>query len=462
MDVKKIDGLDILDKITDGFYVLDSNWHFIYLNQVAENMFNRPKGSLLGSSLWEQFPQIIELPIFSYFHLAMKKQQSVSFELYYPLKNQWFDFRAYPSKETLSVYFVNITSSKRKSIKREQHYQSLFTNNPDAVYSFDIKGRYISVNKALEELTGYRESELIDQSFHHLIAKEDLEKTMYFFNEAANGLSQTYYCKIIHKSGRLIHCKVTNIPITIENKVIGVYGICKDITLQKVAEESIEKAEKLSLVGQLSASIAHEIRNPLTTLKGFLQLIKKEKEVNPTHLEILLNEMNRIEMITSELLLLAKPQAVQFTNGNIKDTINDVVTLLQSQALMKNIEIIFEYEKVGSISYVSNQLKQVFINLIKNAIESMTDGGVIKVVLFDYSQENILIEVIDQGCGISDDLAPNIGMPFYSTKEKGTGLGMLTTFKIINEHNGKIEFKSKLGEGTTFRVFLPKIGLYSK
>ncbi|WP_261177956.1 ATP-binding protein [Anaerobacillus sp. CMMVII] len=218
----------------------------------------------------------------------------------------------------------------------------------------------------------------------------------------------------------------------------------------------MENSEKLSLVGQLSASIAHEIRNPLTTLKGFLQLIKSQGEFTPTYIDLMLSEMDRIESITSELLLLAKPQAIEFQEENMKDIIFDVVTLLQSQALMKNVEIIFLYEEVGSIYCVSSQMKQVFINIIKNAIEAMSEAGVIYVRLTNLDKYYILIEVIDEGCGIPEELASNIGLPFYSTKEKGTGLGMLTTYKLVNDHGGTITFDSKVGEGTTFKIQLPR------
>ncbi|WP_216831056.1 PAS domain-containing sensor histidine kinase [Alkalihalobacterium elongatum] len=456
MNITQLDTFDILDKITDGFYALDSNWNFIYLNSEAEKILNRSKEKLLGKCVWDEFADAIDLPMYTHYLSAMESQQSVNFDFYYPSMKQWFDVRAYPSSEGLSVYFLDITDLKRKNIQRDQHYQSLFTNNLDAVYSFDLAGRYMSVNKALEKLSGYSEEDLVNQSFYSFVVEEDIQKAIYYFGEAVRGTPQTFNCKVNHKNGRVIHCKMTNIPITVEDKITGIYGICKDITLQKAAEESIEKAEKLSLVGQLSASIAHEIRNPLTTLKGFLQLIQAQEEINPVHIEILLSEMERIELITSELLLLAKPQAVELGEENIKETLNDVITLLQSQALMKNIDIVFEYDHVDAISCVNNQVKQVFINLIKNAIEAMSDGGVIKVVLFDFSQDTVLIEIVDQGCGISKELAPNIGLPFYSTKEKGTGLGMVTTYKIINDHGGKIDFESTSGEGTTFRVYLPK------
>ncbi|QOY35418.1 PAS domain S-box protein [Anaerobacillus isosaccharinicus] len=456
MNIKIFDAVNILDRITDGICVLDRDWNFLFLNNAAEKFIERSKENMIGKCVWEEFPVLVELPIFSYYQYAMENQELVNFDFYNPILQQWYDVRAYPSNDGLTVYFFDITERKRNSIRTNEYYQSLFTNNPNAVYSFDLIGRFLEVNKAIEELTGYSEEELLYMTYHTLILEEDLEKTKCYFQEAVKGLPQNYECRIIRKSGRVIHTKVTNIPITVDHEIVGVYGIARDITLEKIAEENIEKSEKLSLVGQLSASIAHEIRNPLTTLKGFLQLLRGENEISPNYIEIMLSEMNRIESITSELLLLAKPQAIEFQHEEFKEILHDVVTLLQSQAFMKNIDIVFNCEEVGAIYCVSNQMKQVFINLIKNAIEAMGEGGVVFVNLRNFDKYHVIIEVIDQGCGIPDELAPNIGMPFYSTKEKGTGLGMLTTYKLVNDHGGEITFKSKVGQGTTFRVKLPR------
>ncbi|RXJ04548.1 PAS domain S-box protein [Anaerobacillus alkaliphilus] len=456
MRIQKLDTLEILDRITDCFYMLDLNWNFSYVNINAANLFHRSKEELLGKCLWEMFPEVVHLPIYHDFHFAMVKQKPIHIDFYYPPEKLWFDVRAYPSDEGLSVYFLDITACRRSSIQTSQYYESLFINNPEAVCCFNLEGRFVDVNKGLEELTGYTEQELFNLDFQSLVVDEDLERTNMMFKRAIKGEAQNYEIRIRRKSGRIIHIKATDIPITLDDEVVGVFGIAKDITLQKLAEENIENSEKLSLVGQLSASIAHEIRNPLTTLKGFLQLIQENNEIAPNYISIMLSEMDRIELITSELLLLAKPQAAEFQEESIGDIIHNIVTLLQSQALMKNIEITFSFEEVGKIYCVSNQIKQVFINILKNAVEAMDQGGIIHVKLSNIDKYTILIEVIDQGCGIPDDVAPYIGLPFYSTKEKGTGLGMLTTYKLVNDHGGKISFVSKEGEGTTFKIQLPR------
>lgn len=391
----------------------------------------------------------------------MAKQVSLNFEFYNPVIKKWFDIRVFPSKEGLSVYFLDITSKKNKSIEQGQYYESLFKNNPDGVYSLDVKGRYIHINKAGQVLLGRQEADIINKSYHFIIHNDELEKTNYHFNEALKGIPQEFESKVVHKNGQTIPIMVTNIPIIIDNQVIGIYGIAKDITLQKVAEESLTNLEKSKIVEQLAASIAHEIKNPLTTLKGFLELAKKRNECNIGHLNIMLSEIQGIESITNELLLLAKPQTIDFHKAEIRTIIEDVITLLQPQAMMEDIEIRLSCEEqVGTISCVSQQIKQVFINIIKNAIESMTDGGIVQVNIQSAKKDHVLIEVIDEGCGIPEENVSMIGLPFYSTKEKGTGLGMLTTYKLVENHGGKVGFESKLDEGTVFKVYLPKMPIF--
>jgi signal transduction histidine kinase len=293
-------------------------------------------------------------------------------------------------------------------------------------------------------------------SYIPLIASEEIEKTMEYFSKASNGSKQHYETIALHKNGQAIAVKVTNMPIIIHNEIVGVYGIAKDITKEKRTEKMLLESEKLTAVGQLAASIAHEIRNPLTSIKGFLQLYKNTmKETNSEYLNIMSDELSRIEMITGELLVLAKPQAHHFYNERVEKILDDVVTLLSSQALMNNVEVKVQLEDLPQIKCIANQLKQVFINLIKNAIEAMPDGGKITITARKHTSTSIIIQVADQGSGISEELLAKIGTPFYTTKDKGTGLGMMTTLKIIHTHGGTMNISSTIGKGTIIDINLP-------
>ncbi|WP_216829764.1 sensor histidine kinase [Alkalihalobacterium elongatum] len=171
-------------------------------------------------------------------------------------------------------------------------------------------------------------------------------------------------------------------------------------------------------------------------------------------LKIIDDELSRIQDISGELLILAKPQTNTNEKNEINQIIKEVVLLLETQAIMKSIQIeTFIFSENLWFNCDKSKIKQVLINLIKNAIEVM-DSGVITIEV-SLSEDKLIIMVADNGPGIPADRLHKIGEPFYSTKEKGTGLGLLTSFKIIEHHKGSMQVKSKVGEGTTFIVTLP-------
>ncbi|KAA0546667.1 hypothetical protein FZW96_15665 [Bacillus sp. BGMRC 2118] len=223
------------------------------------------------------------------------------------------------------------------------------------------------------------------------------------------------------------------------------------------SEKKLREADKLSLVGELAAGVAHEIRNPLTSLKGFTEILHRESKETDHHkyLKIMIDEIERINFIVSEFMVLSKPHLVQYTKTNITDIIQHVVTLLNTQAILKNIEIIPVL--VGEdfiIECEENQVKQVLVNIIKNSIESIQDGGTVSVKIIS-KDNNITIEVVDNGVGIPKETLSLLGKPFYTTKTDGTGLGIMVSKKIIQNHNGTLTIKSEEGKGTSVIITLP-------
>ncbi|WP_342430821.1 ATP-binding protein [Neobacillus sp. FSL H8-0543] len=236
----------------------------------------------------------------------------------------------------------------------------------------------------------------------------------------------------------------------------GLVIIGRDVTEAREMEERLRKTEKLSVVGELSASVAHEIRNPLTSLKGFVQLLQREDSKHQSYYQIMLDELNRINHIVSELLLLAKPQHIKFSKMSIQKVLNDVVSLLNVEASLYNVQIKENIpEEILFLECEPNQLKQLFINLIKNSIEATTSGGTITITVDQVENNQLSITIKDNGCGISKDRLERLGEPFYSSKEKGTGLGLTVSYKIVQSHRGTIQFDSEVDEGTTVQILFP-------
>lgn len=233
----------------------------------------------------------------------------------------------------------------------------------------------------------------------------------------------------------------------------------KDITEKLDMEAQIHKSETMHVLGELAAGIAHEIRNPMTALKGFIQLLEGSVEKNgrnEMYFNIIKTELTRIDSIVNEFLFLSKPQSVKYSKKELSEIMRETLDLLCAQAVLYNVQFEASYERnLPKIMCEPNQIKKVFINIIKNAIEVMPKGGVINVHIRKGQKGFVHITIEDQGSGISADKVQQLGKPFYTTKERGTGLGLMVTFKIIEEHKGTINIESEIGKGTTFHISLP-------
>ncbi|WP_432414454.1 CheR family methyltransferase [Bacillus altitudinis] len=235
-----------------------------------------------------------------------------------------------------------------------------------------------------------------------------------------------------------------------------VMRISEDITSQKQSEKMLMKSEMLSAVGQLAAGIAHEIRNPLTSLKGFLQLMIQSKKYQKDYADVMMSEFNRLESIINEFLVLSRSKSVKFEPVNVNLLLEEVIMVVESQAVLKGVSIQKNLApSLPHIQGIPNELKQVFLNILKNGIEAM-DGvtGVIQVTSLLKNEQMMLI-FEDQGKGIPEEEIGKLGEPFYTTKEKGTGLGLMMTIKIIESHGGTIRFESKSFEGTRVIITFP-------
>ena len=242
-------------------------------------------------------------------------------------------------------------------------------------------------------------------------------------------------------------------PIHDSDQVINrVVGSLRDITEMKITEEMIRNTEKLIFAGQLAVSIAHEVRNPLTTVRGMLQL--SGKEVKPHYYSTMMSELDRMNLIVSEFMILGKPQNVVFKEEHCLPILQEVLHVFDFQASMNGVTIRSEFIESLEIRCDRNQIKQMFLNILKNAIEALPFGGEIDIRL-DVENFYQRIRIHDNGEGMTDEVMRKIGEPFHTTKPDGNGLGMMIVRKIIASHKGRMTIDSKVGEGTTVDMFLP-------
>ncbi|WP_078382159.1 ATP-binding protein [Sutcliffiella halmapala] len=234
---------------------------------------------------------------------------------------------------------------------------------------------------------------------------------------------------------------------------VGIASMLHEAALEReIMRQEIARAEKLNTLGELAASIAHEVRNPLTVVKGFLQLMQKEeKEKNFPYIPLVLSELGRAESIINDYLNFAKPEFKKIEKVNLGELLSDVIMLLNPLALKNGVALDSYLENNVYMETDKNQFKQALVNIIKNAIEATPqEGRVFTKLLFNDNQTTIIVK--DNGHGMTKEQLSRIGTLFYSTKDKGTGLGTTVSIRIIETMNGKVEYASKLGKGTEVKL----------
>lgn len=238
--------------------------------------------------------------------------------------------------------------------------------------------------------------------------------------------------------------------------LMGIYTI-ENVKQKRTIDLELQRAEKLNVISQLAASVAHEVRNPMTSVRGFLQLLKEDEVITVkqnNYITIAIDELDHAQAIINDYLSLAKPHNEEKTLLNLSIEVKKAIELMTSFSTILDIDIKSELEENLCIQGNRGEVKQVLINIIKNGIESMDMGGLLYVKLYK-AAGFVFIEIKDTGKGMTESQLKKIGTPFYTTKEKGTGIGMTITYQLIQSMRGSIRVESKLGKGTTFTITFP-------
>ncbi|AEI41025.1 ATP-binding protein [Paenibacillus mucilaginosus] len=241
--------------------------------------------------------------------------------------------------------------------------------------------------------------------------------------------------------------------------LIGSYAQFRDITERYDLEKQIITSEKFSAIGKLAAGLAHEIRNPLTSVMGFIYLLREraKTESESGYLDLIYSELETMKQLVSDFVMMAKPGSPDRKDVVIEDLLRDTVRFMESQAKLTS-STITDYILTDETSMRIDpiQIKQVLINLIQNALEAMPDGGEVKIESRLVNPNSYQITISDEGIGMTDDEMREVMNPFFTTKEAGLGLGLSTCYRIIENHKGKLSFTSQKGRGTKFTIILPR------
>jgi PAS domain S-box-containing protein len=382
----------------------------------------------------------------------------------------WVDTTVVPflNEKGKPYQYIAIRTDISNLKKAEEDLKQTLKENIDIKFALDhssivtftdANGLITSVNDKFCEISKYSREEIIGKN--HRVLNSGLHSKAVFkglWETIIDGKIWKGELRNRAKDGAHYWVDTTIIPfLNEEGKPYQFLTIRNDITERKQTQEFLQRQEKLAAVGQLAAGVAHEIRNPLTSMKGyteFLQLDEKDPE-RLEFLNIILDEIERVNTIVDDFMVLAKPRAVELEEKNVIPVLKHVISLLEFEAKKKNVHLHFVYlEEIIQIECDEGRLKQVFLNFIKNGIEAMPDGGdlYVRTLIHDH---NVQISIQDTGVGIPKEKISKLGEPFFTTKKNGNGLGLMVSFKIIESHNGKVFVESELNKGTTFNILLP-------
>jgi len=333
----------------------------------------------------------------------------------------------------------------------EERFYKVFHYSPNSLtmYSLDSK-KFIDANECCLKMHGYTRDEFIDHTAQELNLWADMDNRAQFFKELMEkGFTHKLELKSRKKNGEIFDSLFSGVVIELNGEKC-ILGSHTDITELRRYQREISRLDTLNLIGEMAAGLAHEIRNPMTTVKGFLQLLgeKKEFELNKTIFNLMVSELDRANSIITEFLSLVKNKPIDLQAQNLNSILENLLPLIQSDAMLADIYVDLELTEVDNLLADDREMRQLILNLVRNGFESMSTGG--KLTIKTYMINNSVVLVVqDQGKGIDFNAIDKIGTPFFTTKDNGTGLGLATCYSIVARHNASIDFDTG-PSGTTF------------
>ncbi len=344
--------------------------------------------------------------------------------------------------------------------KSKQHLQDklsylntlIYTMN-ELCYIVDRNYRLTFANQKAVDITGFSLEEGIGKSIFEFVPDNDREKIRQRLELRFNQGDQTLYEHvIICKDGSELLIRVKSSPIIENNEITGILILSEDITQQRKVEREMARLGQLNTVGEMAASIGHEIRNPMTAVQGFLQIMGQNEKLieQQPYFELMLEELGRANSIITEFLSLAKDKMLDLQCRNLNKILTTLAPLLSADAIKDDKYISFVLGDIDDLLLDENEIRQLILNLVRNGLDAMSAGGTISIKT-SQEADSVVLAVQDEGGGIAPEIIDKIGTPFLSSKTNGIGLGLAVCYSIVDRHQARMEYETS-SKGTIFRV----------
>ncbi|NUE66513.1 two-component system sensor histidine kinase AtoS [Snodgrassella sp. ESL0253] len=369
------------------------------------------------------------------------------------------DFRLPLIRGELNEIVNGINSLAEKLRKTKTMNELILENTLDGVITVDNNGSITMLNPAAEKITGYQLQHILGQPYSTIVDDKNFHSPL--LDTLYNGIDHVGVEVDFPVTGRIIRISASTSHLkNHQGQIIGAVVIFKDITERKEVEKLIQQTERLVALGELMAGIAHEIRNPLAAVRGFVQYLQNDvpRTEQNEYIEIILKEVDSINQVIQQLLDFSVPSKNYYVSVQLNTLIEEVLVLINSSHRSNNISLILALTCELPPLYLDKELiKQALLNLLINAIQAIRDHGKIEIAtLLSANQKYQLIRIKDNGEGIKKELMDKIFTPFFTTKISGTGLGLAMVQKIVSSHKGQISIKNnEHSSGVTVEIALP-------
>ncbi len=339
------------------------------------------------------------------------------------------------------------------SLSEDKYYQA-FLWSPDIITISTLKeGRLIEINQAFINMFGFERHEVIG----HLAAELGIwnipsERKLMMYEIREKGRINNFEARLSTREGTIINTLISADKIEVEGEP-HLLCLVKDITEQKALQNELIKLDRLNLVGEMAVSIGHEIRNPMTSVRGFLQMFEDKYNEDKEFLDLMIEELDRANSIITEFLSLAKNKLVELKPRKLNTVINNILPLIEASARTQDKTIKLEMEHTPYLLLDEKEIGQLILNLVYNGLESMPLSGIITIKIYK-EEDKVVLAIHDQGCGIKPADLDKLGMPFFTTKQQRIGLGLAVCYGIAKRHNARIDAETS-SKGTIIYVRFP-------
>ncbi len=362
----------------------------------------------------------------------------------------------------MKIKVIQLENAETRLKRLRVDTDNILNHMSSGVLVADSEGKILTINPAAEEILSIARRDIVSMNLQDAFQYSIPELAFELNSALKAGRSRFRHEITVRSGGRKAVPMGISISLLNDDEGIrrGVIAVFQDLTEVREMQTRIRKADRLAAIGQLSAGIAHELRNPLASISGSIEMLYNDLRLSGEHkhlMELIMKESDRLDRIINDFLEFARIRMPAASRVNLQSVLEEMLTLLKNTRILKRgirAEILGDCGDL-EIKADEEQMKQVFLNLAVNACEAMESGGELVITMEPHDNERVKVAFIDEGPGISDDEKRKLFEPFFTTKEGGTGLGLAIANKIITAHGGIIEFKNREEGGAEFSVVMP-------